>query len=135
MSFGRRPLMPARRILWIALAVGLVFGCGHGHMTAPTGISRQNAPPAAVTQIVITRSELNNGGLRVEGNGAVPNHAVTVDGGAASGVSDGAGAFRIEKSPFSSPTCRITVADGTSSAQATLSGCTPAPPPPPPAVA
>jgi len=104
-------------------------------MTAPTGISRQSAPPAAVTQIVITRSEVNNGALRVEGNGAVPNHAVTVDGGAASGVSDGAGAFRIEKSPFSSPTCRITVADGTSSAQATLSGCTPAPPPPPPAVA
>ena len=40
--------MPARRVLWIALVVGLVFGCGRGRMTAPTGISRQSAPPAAV---------------------------------------------------------------------------------------
>ena len=40
------------------------------------------------------------------------------------GKADGAGAFRIEAN-FTSTTCRITVSDGLTSAQATLSGCTP----------
>jgi hypothetical protein len=46
------------------------------------------------------------------------------------------GRFRIERSGFSSPTCRITVSDGATSTQVSLAGCTPAnsaPPPPPPA--
>jgi hypothetical protein len=119
--------------------IGFVSGCGREspslRVVSPDPASKPGATPTATTQIVITRSELNSGALRVEGNGAVPNHAVTVDGGAASGTSDGAGAFRIQKSPYSSSTCRVTVTDGASTAQATLSGCTataPPPPPPPP---
>src|SRR5262249_39762280 len=82
--------------------------------------------------LVITRAELASGSLRVEGTGAVPNATVTVDGGAASARADAAGAFRIQKSPFASASCVVTVSDGTSSAQATLSGCTPTAPPQPP---
>jgi hypothetical protein len=45
--------------------------------------------------------------------------------GAVLGSSDGAGFFSIRAQPFSSADCQVTVSDGTSSAQATLAGCTP----------
>ena len=48
------------------------------------------------------------------------------------GTSDGTGAFRIQFSPYSSSTCKVTVSDGSTSATATLLGCTPSSPPPPP---
>jgi hypothetical protein len=83
----------------------------------------------ALAAVTITRSELNSGQLRLEGQGAVPNHAILVDG-TALGTSDGSGAFKIQVQPFSSATCQVTVSDGTSSAQATLSGCTPTAPTP-----
>jgi hypothetical protein len=85
------------------------------------GIGAANAGAA----ITITRAELNSGQLRVEGNGAVANSAVTVSPGSATGTSDSSGAFRIQSSPYSSSTCQITVSDSVSSASARLSGCTP----------
>src|SRR5262249_58035505 len=72
----------------------------------------------------ITRAELNAGQLRLEGRGALPNHAILVDG-RALGSSDATGAFKIQVQPFSSATCVVSVNGGGSSAQATLSGCTP----------
>ena len=91
------------------------------------------AAPAALAAIAVTRAELNGGQLRVEGTGATPNATITIDG-TPMGTAASDGRFRIERSGFSSPTCRIVVSDGTTSTQATLSGCTPAsqPPPPPP---
>jgi probable HAF family extracellular repeat protein len=92
------------------------------------------AAPAALAAIAVTRAELNGGQLRVEGTGAAPNATITIDG-TPMGTAASDGRFRIERSGFSSSTCVITVSDGASSAQATLSGCTPAggtPPPPPP---
>jgi probable HAF family extracellular repeat protein len=92
------------------------------------------AVPAALAAIAVTRAELNGGQLRVEGTGAAPNATITIDG-TPMGTAASDGRFRIERSGFSSSTCVITVSDGASSAQATLSGCTPAggtPPPPPP---
>lgn len=86
----------------------------------------------AQAAITVTRADLSGTQLRVEGSGAVPNHAVTVDPGAVGGSSDAAGAFRIQASPYSSSTCQITVSDGSSSASAPLAGCTPSSPPPPP---
>jgi hypothetical protein len=86
----------------------------------------------AQAAIRITRSELNNGQLRVEGSGALPNHSISVNPGAVSGTSDGAGAFKIQSSPYSSSTCQVTVSDGATSASASLSGCSPTTPPPPP---
>jgi Abnormal spindle-like microcephaly-assoc'd, ASPM-SPD-2-Hydin/Putative Ig domain len=95
---------------------------------AALGISAASAQAA----IRITRAELNSAQLRVEGSGALPNAAVTVDPGAVSGRSDSTGAFRIQSTPYSSSTCRVTVSDGSSSASASLAGCTPPSTSPPP---
>src|SRR5438132_14431819 len=85
-------------------------------------------PGFAGAAVQITRAELKGGQLRVEGT-ASPNATVLVDGGAASGQADPAGAFRIETANFSSPTCVITVSDGSpSAAKASLAGCTPSAP-------
>ena len=81
--------------------------------------------PAAQAAVTITRAELNSGQLRVEGTGALPNHVVTVTPGNVTGMTDANGAFKIETSPYSSPTCQVTASDGSTSASATLSGCTP----------
>ena len=87
--------------------------------------------PVAQAALTVSRAELNGTQLRVEGSGAVPNATVTIDGGAASGTADATGAFRIQKDPFSSPSCVITIANGTSTVQQTLAGCVPQAPPPP----
>jgi probable HAF family extracellular repeat protein len=92
------------------------------------------AAPAALAAITVTRAELSGGQLRVEGTGATPNATITIDG-TPMGTAASDGRFRIERSGFSSPTCRIVVSDGTTSTQATLSGCTPASQPPPPPAA
>ena len=78
---------------------------------------------SAQAAITVTRAELNNGQLRVEGNGARPNVSIVVNPGAVTGTSDGNGAFRIERSSYSSSTCAITVSDGVSSTSASLSRC------------
>src|SRR6266851_1986369 len=81
--------------------------------------------------IVITRSELIGGQLRVEGQGAQPNAPISVNG-TVRGTADTGGRFKILAANFSSPTCSVTVSDGVTSAAASLIGCTSAPPPPPP---
>src|ERR671932_2351549 len=92
------------------------------------------AAASAEAAITVTRAELNNGQLRVEGSGATPNAQVVVNPGSVAGTSDGTGAFKIESSPYSSSTCKVTVSDSVSSATATLSGCTPSQPASAPAV-
>ena len=74
------------------------------------------AAASAEAAIIVTRAELNNGQLRVEGSGATPNAQVVVNPGTVTGTSDATGAFRIESSPYSSSTCKVTVSDGVSSA-------------------
>ena len=112
--FGRGP----RRLALVAVSI-----IGFGIAAASAG--------AAIT---LTRAELNNGQLRVEGNGARPNASIVVNPGAVTGTSDGNGAFRIERSSYSSSTCTITVSDGVSSTSASLSGCTASQPASAPAV-
>jgi hypothetical protein len=90
------------------------------------------AVASAGAAISITRAELNGSQLRVEGRGALPNTKVTVDPGGVTSTSDSSGAFRVESSSYSSSTCKVTVGDGSTSATATLSGCTPSGTPPPP---
>src|SRR4051794_41500482 len=89
---------------------------------------------SADAAVRITRSELNSGQLRVEGSGALPSHTITITPGPVTGTSDSSGSFRIQKSPYTSSTCQVTVSDGATSSTASLSGCTPSttPPPPPP---
>ena len=100
--------MDLRRTLVVAAAV-----------VATLGVASASADAA----ITISRAELSGTQLRVEGSGALANHAVTVSPGSVSGTSDANGAFKIQKDPYGSSTCRITVSDGSSSASARLSGC------------
>src|SRR3954462_14978234 len=89
---------------------------------------------SADAAVRVTRSELNSGQLRVAGTGALPSHTITITPGPVTGTSDSSGSFRIQKSPYSSSTCQVTVSDGATSVTASLSGCTPSsttPPPPP----
>src|SRR4051794_16522462 len=91
---------------------------------------------SADAAVRVTRSELNSGQLRVEGTGALPSHAITITPGPVTGTSDSSGSFRIQKSPYSSPTGPAAASDGPTAVTASLSGCTPAsrtPPPPSPA--
>ena len=88
------------------------------------------AATSANASITISRAELNGTQLRVEGSGAIPNHALILSPGSVPGSSDSSGSFRIQKDPYSSSTCQVTVSDGSSSKSATLSGCTPSSPPP-----
>jgi hypothetical protein len=88
-------------------------------------------PSATAAGLTVTRAQLSGTELRVEGSGAMPRTAVVVDGGAASATADSRGRFRIEKRSFSSPTCRVDVTNGGTTAQATLSGCTPSATPAP----
>jgi hypothetical protein len=78
----------------------------------------------ALAAVSVTRAELNGTRLRVEGGGAVPDASISIDG-TVMGQADGAGSFRIERDPFTSSTCTITVSDGATSTSATLAGCTP----------
>ena len=108
--------MGLRRSLITAAAVGATFGV---------------ASASADAAITISRAELSGTQLRVEGGGGVPNHAVTVSPGSVPGTSDANGAFKIQKDPYGSSTCQITVSDGSSSASAKLSGCSASSSPPP----
>jgi hypothetical protein len=108
--------MGLRRPLIVAVAVAATFSV---------------ASASADAAITISRAELSGTQLRVEGSGAVPNHAVTVSPGAVPGTSDANGAFKIQRDPYSSSTCQITVTDGSSSGSARLSGCSASSSPPP----
>jgi hypothetical protein len=92
------------------------------------------APTTALGAVSISRAELSGGQLRVEGRGAVANATVTATSpeSSASSRADGSGNFRIEASSFRSSTCKATVSDGSTSATATLSGCTVSSPSPSP---
>jgi hypothetical protein len=91
---------------------------------AAVGLIALVAASTAVAAVAVTRAELSGGQLRVEGQGAAPGAAITVDG-VAMGTAASDGRFRIERSGFTSSTCTITVSDGATSAQSSLSGCTP----------
>jgi hypothetical protein len=108
--------MDRRRALIVSVAV-----------VATLGVASASADAA----ITISRAELSGTQLRVEGSGAVANHAVTVTPGSVAGTSDANGAFKIQKDPYGSSTCQITVSDGSSSASARLSGCSASSPPTP----
>ena len=108
--------MGLRRPLIVAVVVVATFGV---------------ASASAGAAVTISRAELSGTQLRVEGSGAAPSHAVTVSPGSVAGTSDASGAFKIQKDPYGSSTCQITVSDGSSSASARLSGCTASSPPPP----
>ncbi len=88
------------------------------------------APQSALAAVSISRAEVNNGSLRIEGR-AIANRAITVDGVAMS-TSDGSGAFRISRSSYAPPgDCTVDVNDGSVLTVARLTGCTVRTAPPP----
>lgn len=84
--------------------------------------------PTTAQALTATRAELSGGQLRIEGENAVPNADITVDG-IVMGSADGDGEFRVEGA-FSSATCVASVSDGSDTENVTLDGCTPSGPPP-----
>ena len=66
--------------------------------------------PATALALSTTRAELSGGQVRVEGENAVPDADITLDG-IVMGSADGDGEFRVEGS-FSSATCVVAVSDG-----------------------
>lgn len=87
--------------------------------------------------VSVSRAEVSGTRLRIEGTG-IANRDITVEG-VVMGRTDGAGAFRIERDPFTSPSdCTVDVNDGSPTpTNVRLSGCTvsspsPSPTPPPP---
>src|SRR4051794_6654596 len=81
-------------------------------------------PRSASAAVTLTTAQLQGNELRVNGTGASRNTGISVDG-VLMGQSDDQGRFSLRRQPFASATCIITVSDGSSSAQVTLSGCTP----------
>ena len=81
------------------------------------------AAPAAHATVSVSRAELSETRLRIEGS-AIANRTITVDG-VAMGTSDGSGRFRIERDPFAAPgDCTVDVNDGSAApTSTTLSGC------------
>jgi hypothetical protein len=93
----------------------------------------------ALDSIVVDRAELDDGLLRVEGEGAVPDAIVWVTSAESSASSPAAddGRLRLLAPNFQSSNCQVTVTDGATSAQVSLDECTPTAPPttPPPTTA
>lgn len=116
----------------VAIALTLVAtACDRSAPPTPLGPEGLQALPAtSASSLTVTKAELTGTRLRVEGSGAAPGSSILIDG-SAMGTADSKGNFRVERDPFSSPSCVITVSDGTGSTEATLSGCTPSAPPPP----
>src|SRR5215218_2605417 len=89
------------------------------------------ALPAGASALTVTKAELSNGQLRLEGAGASPAGAVVMAQSVFSVAGariDRKGAFRIEAASFRADHCRVVVSDGrTPIATSTLSGCTPKP--------
>jgi hypothetical protein len=87
------------------------------------------AAPAAHAAVSVSRAEVSDGKLRIEGT-AAPNGTITVDG-VAMTTSGNGGWFRVDRSGFTPPAdCTVDVNDGSVAAvTATLSGCSASPPP------
>ena len=90
--------------------------------------------PTSASALTVTRAELKNGQLRVQGVGASPGVFVTVTSTTSSaGIrSDQSGAYLVQASNFRADDCTVVVSDRqTLSDTVTLSGCTPTPATPP----
>ena len=82
-------------------------------------------PQAAQAATTISTAELRGSTVRIIGSGATPGARIVVNRGWLSGRADSGGRFTIKSSTFTVPSnCKVMVSDGSTSATATLSGCT-----------
>ncbi len=86
-------------------------------------------PPPSGGSLTVTRAELKDAQVRIEGEGAVVDGTIFIDS-VAMGAADDQGRFRVEADDFGSASCLVTVGDGVSSVGASLDGCTPTAQPP-----
>jgi len=111
-----------KRTLLVALVMVPAAAIGSLIASGPAG-----AAPS------VTRAELIDGRLRVEGRAAdrsrVTVSSATAGESTASAWADRRGSYRVEASGFVASSCRATVTDPTGSTSVTLSGCTPSAPP------
>lgn len=100
-----------------------------------TALAAVLALPASALALTVSKAQLVDGQLRVEGSGAAPGGSVVVARSSTSAASariDTKGGFRIQATGFRSADCTVIVSDGTTPiAQPRLAGCTPAPVTPP----
>ena len=78
--------------------------------------------PAVFADVMVTRAELDEGRLRIEGEGATPGSSISVDG-MSLGSADDRGRFRIELEDFSPSSCQVIVSDGNSSQLVLIEPC------------
>jgi hypothetical protein len=96
------------------------------------------APSPALAAVTVKKAQLVSATLSIEGQGARTGATITVTSpeSAGTGRADSRGAFKFSVSGFRSSSCKVTASDGSTSATATIQGCTvassPPPPPPPP---
>jgi hypothetical protein len=91
-------------------------------------------PATSADAATVSRAELRDGLLRLDGLNAAPGIFVTVASSSslAGARSDGSGAFHVEKDNFRADDCQVVVSDRrTPVAVVTLTGCTPTPATPP----
>jgi hypothetical protein len=91
-------------------------------------------PTASAHAVTVSRAELKNGLLRLDGVNAAPGIFVTVASASsfAGARSDGSGAYHVQAANFRADDCQVVVSDRkTPIATVTLSGCTPTPVAPP----
>lgn len=94
-----------------------------GLVTALVILTGLSASPAAAA-VSVARAEVSGTRLRLDGT-ALASRSITVDG-VVMGNSDGSGAFRVERDPYTRPAdCTVDVNDGSATATVVrLSGCT-----------
>ena len=77
----------------------------------------------ALATVAVVRAEVSGTRLRIDGT-ALPSRDITVDG-VVLGRSDGVGAVRLERDPYTSPgDCTVDVNDGSTATVVRLTGCT-----------
>lgn len=86
-----------------------------------------NAHQTVYAALFVTKAQLKNGRLRVEGKGAQPNARIFING-VAQGIADDQGRFRIEVDGFSARSPRVTLSDGVTSQVVSPLSYTPAAP-------
>jgi hypothetical protein len=87
-------------------------------------------PATSASAVTVSRAELTDGLLRLDGVKAAPGIFVTVASSTslAGARSDGSGAYHVQKDNFRADDCQVVVSDRhTPIATVTLSGCTPTP--------
>ncbi len=96
----------------------LLSGCSAGAPPPPLP-----PPGTGFSFISVAKAQLDGGRLRIEGEGAIANGTIFIDG-VAMATADEEGRFRVERVGFNPSSCDVNVSDGLSSTVVTFDPCT-----------